>query len=62
MVGRRMTEALTLHPKEPELYPQPGAPLGDLGSYLRSETLRPWPPTNVLERTFRFYSVLPVDF
>ena len=62
MLARRMTDALTLHPKEPELYPQPGAPLGDLGTYRRSEVLRPWPPTNVLERTFRFYSVLPVDF
>jgi len=61
-ISKRVTEALAQHPKADELFPKPGTPLGQFGTYEKHEALRPNPPKNRLETIFRFHSVKPLAF
>jgi general secretion pathway protein D len=60
--SKRLTDATSLHPIAPDLYPADGQPIGTLNTFLPDEVQRPDQPRNKLETTFRFYDVLPTDY
>jgi general secretion pathway protein D len=60
-VSKRLTDATSLHPIAPDLYPAQGRPIGTMNTYLPWEAARPSPPRNKLEAIFHFYTVLPED-
>ena len=60
--GKRLTDANSIHPKVPELNPNPNEPIGALNTYLPREALRANPSRNKLEDVFRFHTTLPSDF
>lgn len=60
--ARAITDANSLHPTAPGLYPPNGAAIGSMGTFLPHEALRPNPPRNQLEKIFRFHSVVPYTF
>jgi hypothetical protein len=60
--SRHLTDATSLHPIAPDLYPSDGQPIGTMNTYLPHEVARPDQPRSKLETTFRFYSALPTDY
>jgi general secretion pathway protein D len=60
--SRHLTDATSLHPIAPDLYPSDGQPIGTMNTYLPHDVARPDESRNKLETTFRFYSALPTDY
>ena len=61
-VGKRLSDANSIHPKASELNPPPGEPIGSMKTFLPNEVLRPNPPRNELEKIFHLHSALPRTF
>jgi general secretion pathway protein D len=60
-ISKRLTDATSLHPIAPDLYPPDGQPIGTMNTFLPDDVERPKQPRSKLETTFEFYTVTPTD-